>query len=445
MNPPFLRQSSFVCRSCWKADRLLPRTAPLLAKAALVKDRRSSSSTSIPPSSETRHEGLYKYPTQSTSSYPQARSTRRKAKTVPRAVLSGPASILDRLIADSKRICSSPTIPDELDVLEILETSRQLSEILVYGETYQSMSGEEYANSTDTPTSSILGLVESTRETAKAPLQMSVSFRQRASAALAENLRDLLCDPKIYISPPILQVYVRIQVLLGKPQFLPEVFHHYAHKPVPRPPKLSRPPSSTATAATPTPTYTSTFPRNPKNAIPPFVASAALTSAIALKSLPLALTIIDTTVATPAFRLAKVMRRASTPFAFLALTPFCAYTISTYFAHHWQNTYDPIQATWLCAAGIMTYVASSATLGFVAVTTSNDQMQRVTWLPGTRLRDRWLREEERAAFDRLALAWGFRERWRWGEERGEEWEALREFCAMRGMIVDKTALLDGMG
>ncbi len=61
-----------------------------------------------------------------------------------------------------------------------------------------------------------------------------------------------------------------------------------------------------------------------------------------------------------------------------------------------------------------------------------------------RLRERWLREEERAAFDRLALAWGFREKWRRGEERGEDWDALREFCARRGMILDKTELLEGM-
>ena len=83
-------------------------------------------------------------------------------------------------------------------------------------------------------------------------------------------------------------------------------------------------------------------------------------------------------------------------------------------------------------------------MGFVALTTSNDQMVRVVWRPGLRLRDRWLREEERAAFDRLALAWGFREKWRWGEERGTEWEALREFCARRGMVLDKTELMDGM-
>jgi hypothetical protein len=95
-------------------------------------------------------------------------------------------------------------------------------------------------------------------------------------------------------------------------------------------------------------------------------------------------------------------------------------------------------------AGMMAYVGTLATIGFVAVTTSNDQMERVVWQPGLRLRDRWLREEERLYFDRVAQAWGFKERWRRGEEQGEDWEALREFCGRRQMVLDKTDLIEGM-
>ena len=83
-------------------------------------------------------------------------------------------------------------------------------------------------------------------------------------------------------------------------------------------------------------------------------------------------------------------------------------------------------------------------IGFVAVTTANDQMDRVTWATGMPLRERWLREEERAAIDRVAGAWGFKERWKRGEEVGEEWEALREWTGLRGMILDRTELMDGM-
>ena len=83
-------------------------------------------------------------------------------------------------------------------------------------------------------------------------------------------------------------------------------------------------------------------------------------------------------------------------------------------------------------------------LGLVALTTANDQMERVTWRVGTPLRWRWLREEERAMLDRVALAWGLKERWRRGEEDSVEWEALREWVALRSMVLDNPALMDGM-
>jgi hypothetical protein len=42
------------------------------------------------------------------------------------------------------------------------------------------------------------------------------------------------------------------------------------------------------------------------------------------------------------------------------------------------------------------------------------------------------------------VAWGFKDVLRRGEEEGEEWENLREFIGMRGMILDKTELMEGM-
>ncbi|KAI5301299.1 hypothetical protein KEM56_001835 [Ascosphaera pollenicola] len=71
-------------------------------------------------------------------------------------------------------------------------------------------------------------------------------------------------------------------------------------------------------------------------------------------------------------------------------------------------------------------------------------MNRVVWMPGTPLRERWLREKERAALDRIASAWGFKDVTRRGEEEGEDWEALREIIGLRGMVLDKTDLMDGM-
>ena len=82
--------------------------------------------------------------------------------------------------------------------------------------------------------------------------------------------------------------------------------------------------------------------------------------------------------------------------------------------------------------------------GFVAMTTANDHHDRVVWRPGVPLFERWLREDERAALDRIAGAWGFKESWKRGDEEGEEWEGLREWCLLRGMVLDKPDLMPGM-
>lgn len=105
---------------------------------------------------------------------------------------------------------------------------------------------------------------------------------------------------------------------------------------------------------------------------------------------------------------------------------------------------DTFTATNLYFGGILAYVGFTATIGFVAITTANDQMDRITWAVGTPLRERWMREEERMMVDRIAGAWGFQERWRRGEEEGSDWEALREWAGMRGMVLDRTELMDGM-
>lgn len=80
----------------------------------------------------------------------------------------------------------------------------------------------------------------------------------------------------------------------------------------------------------------------------------------------------------------------------------------------------------------------------VALMTSNDQMVRVTWIAGTPLRQRWLREEERAALDRVAQAWGFEEPNKRGFEEGDEWELLREVANRKGMYLDNPKLMEGM-
>jgi hypothetical protein len=95
-------------------------------------------------------------------------------------------------------------------------------------------------------------------------------------------------------------------------------------------------------------------------------------------------------------------------------------------------------------AGLLAYSGFAVSIGLVALGTANDQMVRVTWIPGTPLRERWVREEERAALDTVAMAWGFEEAHKRGFEEGEEWELLREVCGRKGMILDNPILMDGM-
>lgn len=83
-------------------------------------------------------------------------------------------------------------------------------------------------------------------------------------------------------------------------------------------------------------------------------------------------------------------------------------------------------------------------VGYVTITTANDQMDRVTWATGVPLWERWVREEERAAIDAVAGQWGFQDVEKRGDEEGEDWEALREWVGMRGMVLDKVSLMEGM-
>lgn len=127
----------------------------------------------------------------------------------------------------------------------------------------------------------------------------------------------------------------------------------------------------------------------------------------------------------------------------LALTPLAAIPLAQTWAEQ-SMVADPTWLTTYVWLGMLTYVSSVSGLGYVALTTYNDQMQRVSWMPGSFLRDRWFREEERAAADKVALAWGFQEVSKRGQEEGEEWELLREWCGQRGMLLDASELLDGM-
>lgn len=348
-----------------------------------------------------------------------------------------PFALLRSVVNGQKAIAASNAIPDEVDVLELLEKCRALSELLVFGET-DSLEEEDDPNTEneETSTSSLLDDLEEKSQDAEQleishENQMTHAFRQSASASVTRIVNSLVLDPKVYITPEMLQGYVRIQALLGQPEHMPDVFHLYANKPIPKP--QTHDPIE----------YTLPNPRAVQNAIPTQLADAALDCALLKRNLPLALSIIDTTFRAPAFSRAKLLKQAGPPLAAITCLPIIALTAGNYVSD-WQNTLDPSTAAWMTVAGCATYFGVTGTIGYVALTTSNDQMERVTWAPGLGLWKRWMREDERSAFDRIAMAWGFKERRRRGEETGEEWEALREFCGMRDMVLDKTNLMDDM-
>lgn len=452
MNLLLPNRTSFVCHSCRRAQIHPLASLPLSARAPLSNRATAKRSGNVILDIQPVRRRLPGTKERVADLNFRWNSTSGDRGMTAKDKIQAQRETLRQLIARSEELCQSPGAPDEEAVLDLLKRSEELAKIFTSRNDRLPPKEKAEAEAIETPTSTVLNLANTGQDRTVAFPSDRTFPTERVSQKLTTSLCNLLCDPKVYISPSILASYVHVQVLLGRPDNIPEIFHHYAHKPLPRIKQSNLPwkPMSTTTVATktnstsPEVTFTQTSPRNPKNAVPHSLALESLDAAIFAKSLPLALHIIDTSIAAPAFRLHKILSRAGVPLALLSLTPFCAYTTSNYIAQHYQNTYDPVTATWFGAAGIMAYLGTTITMGYAALTTYNDHMKRVVWRPGTKLRDRWLREEERAAFDRLALAWGYRERWRWGEERGEDWEALREFCARRGMILDKTNLIEGM-
>ncbi|KAG0643030.1 hypothetical protein HOY80DRAFT_545154 [Tuber brumale] len=247
-------------------------------------------------------------------------------------------------------------------------------------------------------------------------------------APITDLAFELISHPAAFISPKVLSAYVSLQSVIKDPTPIPAIFSLYARK-------SYTPPGTTRVIAPNA--------NDSKNAVPWDVADAALSTAIEVKDMILCLDIIDTSYALPAFRRAKLIREA-TPMAILAgLMPPVAYVIGDILARY-QDEADYSHALGFAFAGILAYITFTAGLGIVAVTTANDQMARVTWAVGTPLKLRWLREEERAAYDRVAQAWGFEDPVKRGFEEGEAWELLREVVFRKNMILDNPDLMDGM-
>ncbi|KAJ2966972.1 hypothetical protein NUW58_g10542 [Xylaria curta] len=274
--------------------------------------------------------------------------------------------------------------------------------------------------------------------TAKAPtqppqlpegLEYSAKLRELINK-ISETAYLIIAHPPVFITPQLLQQYVKVQAKLGKPETIPRVFQLYASKPLPQ--EGSSPP-----------TYTEQNPNRASNAIESGVVDAALDIAIEAKNLDAAVGIIENSYGTKAFVRSKLLRHGLLPLGTFAATPLAAYILASNFSGL-QQTMDSATATNVAFAGILAYVGFTASIGIGCAHDGNDQMKRVTWAPGMALRKRWIREEERAALDKIACAWGFQESWRQGEEEGADWDALREYIGQKGMMLDRTELMEGM-
>lgn len=314
-------------------------------------------------------------------------------------------------------------IPEEHEVVKVLKT-------------YQDFAKQLLSEKVTAPKTDQSG-VESTATSA---LLDSFNKKQAASNISKEDILKSLASrsdaiiqaPTVFITQEIIQRYIALQVLLGRPQQFPQVLRLYRQKPVPR-----------STTSAPYVTYSEQNADSPSTAVLPETADAALQGAIDLHDLPLALSVIDETYCTKSYMRSKFLRSALIPVAGAVFTPLAAYSLASRFALI-QNTMDNSYATGVAMAGILTYASAVGTIGYVALTTANDQMMRVTWAQGVPLWERWMREEERAALDRVAQAWGFKVMDKWGEEEGFDWNELKERIGLRGMVLDKVELMEGM-
>ena len=328
---------------------------------------------------------------------------------------------LDKLYWKANPILRSTSIPDEATVQESMEMCRVFSESLA--------NRSDSAGLIDTPTSNLLD-IEAERNRRNGVLAVATAMRERAVEKLSKLAYTIITAPQVFISPQLLSSYVNTQSLLGRPETIPPIFLLYASKPVPQP------------NTTPI-RYKSSNPNKASSAVPLSVANAALTSAIKRRNLPICFDIINTSVSANSFRRAKFLKRALVPCSGLALAPLATYVAASRWAV-WQDTMDVEMARTIMFGGLLAYISFTATLGVVAITTANDQMDRVTWATGTPLRERWFREEERAMVDRVACAWGFEEPLKRGQEDGFEWQRLREWTGLRRMVLDKVELMEGM-
>lgn len=365
---------------------------------------------------------------------------------------------LDKVVAlvqgARDRLLSHPSIPPEAETAATLQVCAEAADLIMDASVQPQLSSIDHQ--ADTAASSLLLLdgkrsrrgpaaaatpsamgtatetVTAATGPAAPPRRLRQAIDQISDAAFA-----VVDEPRVFVTPQLLAQYVNIQARLGRPESLPHVLHQYAAKAAP----AVQGGSDAASASTIV--YRPQNPARAAHAVDPAVGEVALDAALAAQNLDAAVGVVEHTFAAPAYRRAKLLRKGVLPAFVVVGVPLATYSLAERLAAV-QQTMEPGTATGLAFAAILAYIGFTGTIGVVANATANDQMRRVTWAPGTPLRERWLREEERAALDTVACAFGFSEAHRYGEEEGTEFQALREYLLRKGMLLDQVELMEGM-
>ncbi|KAK1973821.1 hypothetical protein LZ30DRAFT_609763 [Colletotrichum cereale] len=351
------------------------------------------------------------------------------AKTgTPSKELPDPSKLAAVVLQSKKRFLSTDGIPTPQLVIAVLRTCQGAANAI---QPYLSKLEIRSASALAASTASNLLSLDSTSTAAKSGSASipSISVKDTVDT-ISESAYEIITHPTVSIGPQVLDLYVNIQARLGRPETLPHVFELYASKPQPK-------------AVEGSIAYTQQKPNRADKAIEAAVAETALRAAIDAKNLDAAIGIVEACYATQAFYRQKLLRKALLPAMGVSAAPFGVYALASNLSA-FQNTMEPVTATKFAFAAILAYLGFTATIGMVAKTTVNDHMRRVTWAPGIPLHQRWLREEERAGMDDIACAWGYKEQWRHGEEGGIEWDSLKEYLGLKGMMLDRVELMEGM-
>ncbi|KIL95173.1 hypothetical protein FAVG1_02105 [Fusarium avenaceum] len=354
------------------------------------------------------------------STYPDLNIQPADAEKVPRQ-LTDPAQLANIVESTKTKFLSTDGIPAHQLTTAALETCLKAAQAL-----QPQIHRAEAQSRASTSKLAELGAERTGQRPSFMDAQLTDSVKKISYSAYA-----IISQPNVEIKPAFLELYVAIQSALGRPESLPAVFEMFATK--------KKPVVKNGVVQ-----YVASNPNTAVKAIEKDVADMALQTAIDAKNLDSALGVVEASFSLPAFKRQKLIKHSTTPALALGSLPFGIFGLASAYATYWQNTMDISTATGIGIAGISGYFMVVGSMGMIAKLSAKDQMRRVTWAPGTPLRMRWLREEERAALDKIACAWGFKEPWRHGEESGPEWEGLREYMGYRQMILDRVEFMEGM-